>query len=132
MASASELPPPPPPALLSDGESELELESESEESEINEDEEGDEDEGDEEEEEEDEDVLCLFCTSRFSSPSAALHHCSVDHGFDLARLRERLGLDFYDCMRLINYIRSQVCVFVFFSSISLEDFSVALKVEYNA
>ncbi|CAG8840664.1 24872_t:CDS:2, partial [Cetraspora pellucida] len=35
-------------------------------------------------------------------------HCKEKHGFDFQKLRAELKLDFYQSIRLINYIRNQV------------------------
>lgn len=53
--------------------------------------------------------LCLFCDSRYGSSDQLFDHCSSSHHFDFVRVRRSLGLDFYGCFKLINYVRSQVC-----------------------
>lgn len=57
----------------------------------------------------DSDFLCLFCDSRYDSSDQLFDHCSSSHHFDFVRIRRSLGLDFYGCFKLINYVRSQVC-----------------------
>lgn len=56
----------------------------------------------------DEDFLCLFCDSRYALSDALFDHCNSSHHFDFLRVKESLGLDFYGCFKLINYVRSQV------------------------
>ncbi|XP_042481349.1 probable protein arginine N-methyltransferase 3 [Macadamia integrifolia] len=60
------------------------------------------------EENSDSDFLCLFCNSKYSSIETLWEHCSSNHHFDFRRIRRTLGLDFYDSLKLINYVRSQV------------------------
>jgi protein arginine N-methyltransferase 3 len=49
----------------------------------------------------------LFDTSTHASPEAALAADKAAHGFDLNATTERLGLDLYGRMRLINLIRKE-------------------------
>lgn len=70
-------------------------------------------EGAPEEEEDDvneESTRCLLCTQVLPSPQAALQHCANTHSFDFLKLRADARLDFYDTLRLINFIRSKVSV----------------------
>lgn len=62
----------------------------------------------EEDEEFDSDMLCLFCVSTYKSSDELFEHCKSIHRFDFRSLRNSLGLDFYGCFKLINYVRSQV------------------------
>ncbi|PUU83801.1 S-adenosyl-L-methionine-dependent methyltransferase [Tuber borchii] len=57
---------------------------------------------------EDVSIVCLFCTETFPSSEGVFEHCAVVHGFEYKALRKELGLDFYGCIKLINYIRSEV------------------------
>ncbi|KAG0370125.1 S-adenosyl-L-methionine-dependent methyltransferase [Gamsiella multidivaricata] len=50
---------------------------------------------------------CLFCAETFPSAREAFSHCAVSHGFDFLRARQQLDLDFYQSIRLINYLRKQ-------------------------
>ncbi|KAI9486739.1 MAG: hypothetical protein EXX96DRAFT_516992 [Benjaminiella poitrasii] len=59
-------------------------------------------------EEEQEDSQCLFCSTTFPRPSAASQHMKTVHNFDFQAVRQSLHLDFYQCIRMINYIRKQV------------------------
>ncbi|KAI9498210.1 S-adenosyl-L-methionine-dependent methyltransferase [Zychaea mexicana] len=56
----------------------------------------------------DADPKCLFCSDVFDLPEDAFHHCKEAHGFDFLAVKRSLGLDFYKCIRMINYIRKQV------------------------
>ncbi|RIA97353.1 S-adenosyl-L-methionine-dependent methyltransferase [Glomus cerebriforme] len=59
------------------------------------------------EEEAHQDLKCLFCNELFHSANDLFNHCSIHHGFDFQKIRTELKLDFYQCIRLINYIRQQ-------------------------
>ncbi|KAF3434258.1 hypothetical protein FNV43_RR25361 [Rhamnella rubrinervis] len=63
---------------------------------------------DEEEDGSDSNFVCLFCDSRYSSSDALFDHCNSSHRFDFLHIKRSLGLDFYGCFKLINYVRSQV------------------------
>ncbi|CAO3675503.1 unnamed protein product [Umbelopsis vinacea] len=58
-------------------------------------------------EEEQEEMKCLFCSSKFDTASSVFSHCLDAHKFDFVKTRQQLGLDFYQCIRLINYIRRE-------------------------
>ncbi|RKP36259.1 arginine N-methyltransferase, partial [Dimargaris cristalligena] len=60
------------------------------------------------EDEQDEQLKCLFCSEQFSHPSPLFDHCRNEHHFDFVAIKDQLGLDFYQCVRLINYIRECV------------------------
>lgn len=53
-------------------------------------------------------LRCLFCDSEFGSGDELFGHCRSSHRFDFYGIRGSLGLDFYGCFKLINYVRSQV------------------------
>ncbi|KAI5008313.1 hypothetical protein ZWY2020_009361 [Hordeum vulgare] len=53
-------------------------------------------------------LLCLFCSARFDSDTSLFAHCGNEHGFDFHKLVRELGLDFYGCIKLINFVRSKV------------------------
>ncbi|KAG0556222.1 hypothetical protein KC19_11G036100 [Ceratodon purpureus] len=61
-----------------------------------------------EEAEEEEAAQCLFCSDELPSSKAVFQHCAEAHSFDFLKLRADAGLDFYDTLRLINFIRSKV------------------------
>lgn len=50
----------------------------------------------------------LFDSTILNSPEEALRHDSESHHFSLENECRRLGLDTYERMRLINYIRKEV------------------------
>ncbi|KAJ1824222.1 hypothetical protein LPJ60_000935 [Coemansia sp. RSA 2675] len=51
-------------------------------------------------------MKCLFCTQTFQSPIVLFRHAKQAHGFDFPKTRATLGLDFYQSMRVVNYIRT--------------------------
>ncbi|KAM3364396.1 hypothetical protein ACQJBY_014625 [Aegilops geniculata] len=53
-------------------------------------------------------LLCLFCSARFDSDGPLFAHCGSEHGFDFHKLVSQFGLDFYGCIKLINFVRSKV------------------------
>ncbi|CAN6172040.1 unnamed protein product [Urochloa humidicola] len=53
-------------------------------------------------------LLCLFCSSRFDADISLFEHCAAEHRFDFRGIVKVLGLDFYGCIRLINFVRSKV------------------------
>ncbi|KAL6596932.1 hypothetical protein ACP70R_047066 [Stipagrostis hirtigluma subsp. patula] len=53
-------------------------------------------------------LLCLFCSSRFDSESSLFSHCGAEHRFDFHGVVRGSGLDFYGCIKLINFVRSKV------------------------
>ncbi|KAL2478205.1 putative protein arginine N-methyltransferase 3 [Forsythia ovata] len=53
-------------------------------------------------------LLCLFCDSVYSSCSPLFKHCASAHHFDFNAIKKTHGLDFYKCLKLINYVRYQV------------------------
>eukprot|EP00752_Nemacystus_decipiens_P010411 g9278.t1 len=59
---------------------------------------------------EDEDIPARSLIEDKTLPSAkeALKHDVDAHGFDLLAIRTKLGLDFYGCVKLVNYIRTEV------------------------
>lgn len=63
----------------------------------------------------DEDTKCLFCSHVAPSAAASLQHAQTVHDFDFLDLKKQWGLTYYDCIKMINYIRRQVskhrCVF---------------------
>ncbi|RKP37626.1 hypothetical protein BJ085DRAFT_19766, partial [Dimargaris cristalligena] len=54
-----------------------------------------------------ENTMCLFDNTVAASPADACDHMREAHGFDLPALRRARGLDFYQTIRLINFIRRQ-------------------------
>ncbi|KAG0175758.1 hypothetical protein DFQ29_007058 [Apophysomyces sp. BC1021] len=50
---------------------------------------------------------CLFCEQIFNKPVETFEHCKTAHGFDFLGVKRSLNLDFYQTIRMINYIRQQ-------------------------
>ncbi|KAJ3184754.1 Protein arginine N-methyltransferase 3 [Irineochytrium annulatum] len=57
--------------------------------------------------EEEDDVAVCPVSSFTGPPMAMLDHWKTNHGFDFLAVKARIGLDFYSCIRLINYIRTK-------------------------
>ncbi|CAG8477273.1 12358_t:CDS:10 [Ambispora leptoticha] len=53
---------------------------------------------------------CLFCNDLLPTIHDVFRHCVDRHGFDFKSIRNNLNLDFYRCIRLINYIRQQALI----------------------
>lgn len=68
------------------------------------------DEGWEDAEPDQEDIhyISLLDDETFTDSNTMLNHCREKYGFDFLEVRQRLGLDFYGNIKLVNYIRSQV------------------------
>ncbi|KAF9131883.1 hypothetical protein BGW39_001187 [Mortierella sp. 14UC] len=64
---------------------------------------------------EEEKTKCLFENAYFPSAQVTRDHMKEAHGFDLEGERHALGLDFYQTISLINYIRRQTMLGVCFS-----------------
>jgi uncharacterized C2H2 Zn-finger protein len=54
------------------------------------------------------DTDCLFCDRVLSAPQICMDHMASEHGFDFRALKKEWALDFYDSVKLVNYIRRQV------------------------
>ncbi|KAG0320463.1 hypothetical protein BGZ99_004495 [Dissophora globulifera] len=64
---------------------------------------------------EEEKTKCLFEEAYFNSAQAARDHMKEAHRFDLEGERHGMGLDFYQTITLINYIRRQTMLGICFS-----------------
>ncbi|KAI3711859.1 hypothetical protein L1987_70408 [Smallanthus sonchifolius] len=62
----------------------------------------------EEDEENALELLCLFCDLKYNSSNSLFDHCCLSHSFDFGSMKTTMKLDFYGCLKLINYVRSQV------------------------
>ncbi len=69
---------------------------------------GDEGWEDAEPEEEETQFISLLDDEVFMDIFSMLKHCKDKHDFDFLELRQKLGLDFYGNVKLVNYIRSRV------------------------
>ena len=56
----------------------------------------------------DEATTCLFCASSLPSADAAFTHMRTEHEFDFWAFTTDNKLNFYQRIKLINYIRFQV------------------------
>ncbi|TVU02120.1 hypothetical protein EJB05_52387, partial [Eragrostis curvula] len=53
-------------------------------------------------------LLCLFCSSCFNAENLLFEHCATEQCFNFHWIVKELGLDFYSCIKLINFVRSMV------------------------
>ncbi|KAI0221928.1 zinc finger protein 277 [Lamellibrachia satsuma] len=53
-------------------------------------------------------TVCLFCPHKSTLPQCTIHHMKDTHQFDLIRLKQTMVLNFYQQVKLINYIRRQM------------------------
>ncbi|TVU02134.1 hypothetical protein EJB05_52401, partial [Eragrostis curvula] len=53
-------------------------------------------------------LLCLFCSSCFNAENLLFEHCATEHCFNFHSIVKELELDFYSCIKLINFVRSMV------------------------
>ncbi len=81
--------------------------------------------GGDDEDEENTQTLCLFCEETLASPETVFKHCVEQHAFDFSKLRAASHLSLYDCLCLINFNRSRVCLSFFLSC--LQNFKTCMK-----
>lgn len=60
------------------------------------------------EEEVDAPASCLFCPSVLASPAEVRAHFQSAHAFDFRATAQRMQLDFYQQLQLINFIREKI------------------------
>ncbi|CAK7229075.1 Ribosomal protein arginine N-methyltransferase rmt3 [Sporothrix bragantina] len=53
-------------------------------------------------------VISLLDDRVFPDAASMVAYCKAEHGFDFLAVRDRLGLDFYGSVKLINFIRQRV------------------------
>eukprot|EP01132_Coremiostelium_polycephalum_P008634 gene8634-10626_t len=53
-------------------------------------------------------AVCLFCPNHFEDSELAFDHLEKVHKFDFEKIRKDWNLDYYDCMKVLNFIRRQV------------------------
>jgi len=53
-------------------------------------------------------IFCLFCDHKSSEINLLLDHQKQRHHFDFIEYRKQLDLDFYGCVKLVNFIREQM------------------------
>ena len=68
---------------------------------------------DEDEEQEQVSVVSLLDDKVFPDAPSMLAYCKDKFGFDFLEARDRLGLDFHGCVRLINF-GGFICFFICF------------------
>ncbi|XP_028400631.1 zinc finger protein 277-like [Dendronephthya gigantea] len=65
--------------------------------------------------EEDIPIHCLFCKVTSPTIQEILNHMKKCHGFDLLKTKKNQGLNFYEEVKIVNYVRRQVynskCIF---------------------
>jgi type I protein arginine methyltransferase len=59
-------------------------------------------------EEEQEKIVSLLDNEVFPDVASMLAHCKENYNFDFLKIRDNFALDFYGCIRLVNYIRSEI------------------------
>jgi len=59
-------------------------------------------------EEDEGDTKCLFCNTTSRTADDSLQHCKIQHDFDFDSLKDEWELDFYSCVKMINYIRTKI------------------------
>jgi len=52
-------------------------------------------------------AMCLFCEEAFNECGSLLEHMKEKHKYDLKQIISDGGFDFYDSVKVINYIRKQ-------------------------
>ena len=55
-------------------------------------------------------ILCLFCDMQFEDSDTVILHMKQEHSFDFTSIQGK-EMEFYDKIKVINYIRRQVCIF---------------------
>jgi len=70
---------------------------------------------------EEEKTKCLFEATYFPSAQTTRDHMKEAHGFDLDGERHRMGLNFYQTISLVNYIRRQTLLGVCFSCLKPQE-----------
>ncbi|XP_033100480.1 zinc finger protein 277-like isoform X2 [Anneissia japonica] len=53
-------------------------------------------------------IVCLFCSHNSSEMPIMLNHLTETHNFDLCVIKKTLGLNFYQQIKLINFIRREI------------------------
>lgn len=53
-------------------------------------------------------AVCLFCPVTYSDTNELVNHMNVVHGFDFNKLKSEMKLNFYQQVKMINFIRRSV------------------------
>ncbi|CAH3028738.1 unnamed protein product, partial [Porites evermanni] len=56
-------------------------------------------------EEQENSTICLFCEESFRNADNIWNHCVTRHGVDILKITRMHRLDFYGCIKLVNFIR---------------------------
>jgi type I protein arginine methyltransferase len=59
-------------------------------------------------EDEQQKIISLLDHEVFPDVASMLAHCKEKYSFDFLKIRDNFALDFYGCIRLVNYIRSEI------------------------
>lgn len=57
--------------------------------------------------------ICLFCNFNSEIIDRILEHTAIAHKFDILEFFKKEKLEFYDRMKFLNYVRKQVCSFIY-------------------
>ncbi|EGC32860.1 hypothetical protein DICPUDRAFT_155139 [Dictyostelium purpureum] len=52
-------------------------------------------------------AVCLFCENQFDNSDLTFEHMENKHNFNFEKLRKSWNLDYYESMKLLNFIRRQ-------------------------
>jgi len=73
-------------------------------------------------------AVCLFCPANYTEFSDLLKHMNIVHEFDYENLKSQLSLNFYQQIKLINFIRRQMHLLqCLHCNDKFEDFDVLFK-----
>nr|XP_015208035.1 PREDICTED: zinc finger protein 277 [Lepisosteus oculatus] len=53
-------------------------------------------------------AVCLFCEHQSETMDRIYSHMEETHGFDLHKIKAELGLNFYEQVKLVNFIRREI------------------------
>jgi len=53
-------------------------------------------------------AVCLFCPASYQDTKELVNHMNIVHGFDFVKIQTELKLNFYQQVKMINYIRRSV------------------------
>lgn len=53
-------------------------------------------------------IQSLFDEKKFPDVQSMLHYCKEQYDFDLLAIRDKLSLDFYALIKMVNFIRSEI------------------------
>lgn len=53
-------------------------------------------------------IVSLLDNEVFPDVGSMLAHCKKRHSFDFLQIKSKFSLDFYGCIKLVNYVRSEI------------------------